>query len=126
MFKVMLVSDATQSRVLSSSVQPIGTTSTALERSLWIFVTALQMFSLGQWIHIRPGCGPQCSFHAKSFALQYFSHTGRWAEVSQDITSRARSDAPKSAATRFAISSVPPYSWYVRPAGLVRSEAISS
>ena len=33
---------------------PIGTTNTALQRPLRIFATALRMFTLGQWIHIRP------------------------------------------------------------------------
>ena len=52
--KVMLSSEATQSQVLSSLVQPIGTTNTALEQPLRIFATALGMSTLGQWIHVRP------------------------------------------------------------------------
>ena len=43
----MLVNEATQCRVLSSSVHPIGTTSTALERSLRIFAIALGMSQRG-------------------------------------------------------------------------------
>ena len=42
------------SGLFSSSVHPIGTTSTALERSLRDFATALGMSHRGQWIHIKP------------------------------------------------------------------------